>query len=384
MRHCSGDNKRENSDWLIENPIARPENKPMIHSSTCITLMALLLVLSCGRQVEDISDSVPTVTLSSLVKDTARLLIPERELDFPVSALQISVWKDSVSVVRNGVSRDNMFLEFRTLYGNKHIKSLFHAGNGPDEMLSFNFDYQSDSVVARDFMRNNIAIIPIDSVVFNPDYRVRLKKADINTQYLWPFKGGLLAVNPFCFRNDEIGVNNDGFRFIQTDSSYTYKEEKEYEYRTFNVTCMRFIISYDNDRIAVYNSSESEVEIYDTELNLLKIIKDPEMPHGIKYYINKYNYVSYYGEVPQAYFWACSNNNHFYLAYNGDFTSGNEKTIYDLSSWVFKFDWDGNFVDSYYVDHFVSSMSLSSDGQSMYIFGLNHDGENIFYKARLT
>ena len=72
--------------------------------------MALLLVLSCGRQVEDISDSVPTVTLSSLVKDTARLLIPERELDFPVSALQISVWKDSVSVVRNGVSRDNMFL----------------------------------------------------------------------------------------------------------------------------------------------------------------------------------------------------------------------------------------------------------------------------------
>ena len=117
MRHCSGDNKRENSDWLIENPIARPENKPMIHSSTCITLMALLLVLSCGRQVEDISDSVPTVTLSSLVKDTARLLIPERELDFPVSALQISVWKDSVSVVRNGVSRDNMFLEFRTLYG---------------------------------------------------------------------------------------------------------------------------------------------------------------------------------------------------------------------------------------------------------------------------
>ena len=346
-------------------------------------LLTSLLVLSCGRQGAEVSDSVPTTTLSSQIKDTAKLLIPEYEFDFPVSALQIVVWKDSIAVINHMNSRNNIFLDFRTLYSCKIIKSLIHAGNGPEEMLGLIFDCQNDTVLARDYMRDNIAIIPIDSAVLNPDYRVRLKKAEINTQYLWPFKGGLLAINPYCFKNDELGIDNNGFRFIQADSSCAYKEEKEYKYRTFNVTCMRFIISHDNDRIAVYNSSESEIEIYDTELNLLRIIKGPEMPHKIRYYVHN-NSITYYGEVPQAYSWACHDNNHFYLAYNGDFTSGNEKTIYDLSTWIFKFDWDGNFVDSYYVDHFVSSMSLSSDGQSMYIFGVNRDGENVFYRARLT
>ena len=348
-----------------------------------LIIFALLLVLSCGRQEAEAIDSVPVTTLSSQVTDTAKLLIPEREFDIPISAVQAVVWKDSVAIIRNGKSRDNMFLEFRTLYDNKLIKSLIHAGNGPDEMLSINFDCQNDTILARDVMRNNIGIFPIDSALFNPDYKTQLKKAEINTQYLWPFRSGLLAINPYCFKNDVLGVNNDGFRFIQADSNYTYKETTEYKYQTYNVTCMRFIISYNNNRIVVYHSDDSKIELYDTELKLLKIIEGPEMPHHTKYYLNN-NTVTYYKEAPQAYSWACHGSDYFYLAYNGDFTSGNDKTIYDLNTWIFKFDWDGNLVDSYYVDHFVSSMSLSSDGQSMYIFGLNPDGENIFYKARLT
>lgn len=56
------------------------------------------------------------------------------------------------------------------------------------------------------------------------------------------------------------------------------------------------------------------------------------------------------------------------------------KTLEDTDTYILKFDWDGNFIDSYYIGYYVKSMSLSNDGRFLYTFGSDNNGNDIFYK----
>jgi hypothetical protein len=49
------------------------------------------------------------------------------------------------------------------------------------------------------------------------------------------------------------------------------------------------------------------------------------------------------------------------------------KNMEDYPSWVFKFDWDGNFTDSYYLGQYVSTISLSADGKSFYATAISQE-----------
>lgn len=347
----------------------------------CLTAIVLLSVVSCKRVT---TDNISTLALNDKIKDTAEALIPERiDFDFPLSALGIYVWNDSIAVVRNShMDRKHKFLELYNLRSGEFLKSFVDMGNGPGEMLVAKFFYQNDTVLMQDVMKRHITVIPLDSAL-SGSFKPEFKDTDIRSQVIWPYHSGLLALNPYCFVNEDAGVYNNGARFIISDSNYVYKETKEYEFDTYNSVLASFFISYPNGRIAVYNSIEPEIELYDTDLRLIKKIRGPELTSNIRYNIMSDGDVLTIG-APTSYYCECYDDNYFYLTFVGRFIEDDE-TIFDIDrSYIFKFDWDGNFVDSYYVDHFVSSMSLSEDGQSMYIFGVNRDGENVFYRARLT
>ena len=347
----------------------------------CITAAVLLSVVSCKRQT---TDNISTLVLNDKIKDTAEALIPERiDFDFPVSALGIYVWNDSIVVVRNShMDRKHKFLELYNLRSGELLRDYVNVGNGPGEMLVAKFFYQNDTVLMQDVMKRHITVIPLDSAL-SGSFKPEFKDTDIRSQVIWPYHSGLLALNPYCFVNEDAGVYNNGARFIISDSNYVYKETNEYEYDTYNAVLTSFLISWSNNRIAVYNAIEPEIEIYDTDTKPIRKIRGPELSSKIRYSIMSDGDVLTKGD-PNSYYCDCSDDNYFYLAFIGEFINM-EETIFDVDrSYIFKFDWDGNFVDSYYVDHFVSSMSLSEDGQSMYIFGVNRDGENVFYRARLT
>ena len=338
-------------------------------------------MVSCKRVT---TDNISTLVLNDKIKDTAEALIPERiDFDFPLSALGIYVWNDSIAVVRNShMDRKHKFLELYNLRSGEFLKSFVDMGNGPGEMLVAKFFYQNDTVLMQDVMKRHITVIPLDSAL-SGSFKPEFKDTDIRSQVIWPYHSGLLALNPYCFVNEDARVYNNGARFIISDSNYVYKETNEYEFDTYNSVLASFFISYPNGRIAVYNSIEPEIELYDTDLRLIKKIRGPELTSNIRYNIMSDGDVLTIG-APTSYYCECYDDNYFYLTFVGRFIEDDE-TIFDIDrSYIFKFDWDGNFVDSYYVDHFVSSMSLSEDGQSMYIFGVNRDGENVFYRARLT
>ena len=345
-----------------------------------ILTVVTLFTSSCKRECVN---NVLTLTLDNKVKDTAEALIPKKiDFDFPMSALGIYVWNDSIAVVRNShMDRKHKFLELYNLRSGEFLRGFVDMGNGPGEMLVAKFFYQNDTVLMQDVMKRHITVIPLDSAL-SGSFKPEFKDTDIRSQVIWPYHSGLLALNPYCFVNEDAGVYNNGERFIISDSNYVYKETKEYEFDTYNAVLTTFFISYPNGRIAVYNSIEPEIELYDTELRLTNKIRGPELPSDIRYSIMSDGDVLTKGD-PNSYYCECYDDNYFYLAFIGRFIETNE-TIFDVDrSYIFKFDWDGNFIDSYYIDHYVKSMSLSNDGRYIYAFGTDREGENVFYKYLL-
>ena len=103
-----------------------------------------------------------------------------------------------------------------------------------------------------------------------------------------------------------------------------------------------------------------------------------------KYLIEDNGDVVFLNTIPAAYTSFCYDESCFYVSYNGALLS--YKNNFDrslLKTWIMKFDWDGNFIDSYYIDYYIESMSLSKDSRYIYVFGTDSTGENVFYKYQL-
>lgn len=328
--------------------------------------------------------TAPISNLDNSAIDSARALVPENiDFEYPITSKDLYVWNDSIAIVNNQATEDHLFIELYSLYDNSLLNSMLHKGNGPGEMLGINFYYLNDTIVAEDIHRKNIAVIPVDRAAEN-GYIPELKHIDIHSQYILPFKGMLIGVNPNCFVNKKYDIYNNGGRFILSDSNYVYKEEHEYTHSTFNVTYSQIILSYTNDAVVYVSSSDPVIELYDTDLQLRKIIIGPSMPRETLYHISDNGSVSFLNGVPYTYMEYCYNENYFYLAYNGDYlTSENNYDASTFNTYILQFDWDGNYIDSYFIDHYIKSMSLSRDGRYIYAFGTDHDGESVFYKYLL-
>lgn len=146
----------------------------------CLTAIVLLSVVSCKRVT---TDNISTLALNNKIKDTAEALIPERiDFDFPLSALGIYVWNDSIAVVRNShMDRKHKFLELYNLRSGEFLKSFVDMGNGPGEMLVAKFFYQNDTVLMQDVMKRHITVIPLDSAL-SGSFKPEFKDTDIRSQ----------------------------------------------------------------------------------------------------------------------------------------------------------------------------------------------------------
>jgi hypothetical protein len=80
------------------------------------------------------------------------------------------------------------------------------------------------------------------------------------------------------------------------------------------------------------------------------------------------------GYIPYTYLSFCTDKDFFYLTYMGDYLDlTKNKNMEDYPLWVFKFDWDGNFIDTYYLGQYVSAISLSADGKSFYATAISSE-----------
>ena len=345
-------------------------------------VLALTLFLSCSDR-GSVAPAVESYTLDMEILDTAKTLKPETvKFDFPITARMIYIWHDSIAVVLNDEKGDRRLVELCNMNSGRLIKDLFLRGRGPDEMLLCYPSLKSDTLQVDDIMQDKIAELPLDSLLQDRDYKPVFRPYTVQSQRLWPFRGGLLAVNPNCFVDKKNGINNDGPRFILSDSSFNYEETRHYEINTINLTGADFYISYEHDRIFYWHMN-SDIEIYDTDLNLLRKIDGIKQDNEVKYFIaNGYAYADMGDEL--TYQSGCYDSEYIYIVSFGK--APNEDASWDDfdKSYILKFDWNGNFIDSYLIELNIRSLSVSTDGQSLYAFGLDSQGNNALYKYSLS
>lgn len=342
-----------------------------------IAAMALLVV-GCTADPDRLPASVMS-TERVMRTDTISCV------DTLVFAKEFLVYNDSVLIVVNhNQYMDGHFLELYTLPGMKQITRLYRRGNGPNEILGANIDFNKNKLIIRDFHKSRMAVVDIDSVLSNTAYSPAF--VDYPTGYLGnaiPYKGKLLLGNIYSFVDKNADIVQKAPRFIVTDAKKFYEEKNSYKYYTANVSRGCIIANEAKDRIVYADLGMSIIEIYDMDLNLLRTITGPvDLPTKYAVYGmegSTQQEVLFKGPIPYTYIDYCTDDDYFYLTYVGDML-GNGKTEKDLGFHIFKFDWDGNFISSYPVNGYVRSISKSRKDNALYITTLSPEGLPVLIK----
>ena len=162
----------------------------------------------------------------------------------------------------------------------------------------------------------------------------------------------------------------------------SYKHE--YAYNTFNVS-QGAVITNGNDRIYFFPSQQTFYEVYDSNLNLLKRVEGFDDLDSQKFSFegngDKITIV-FNSTYPTAYEGVCCSKKFVYVLYEGVITdaTSDEQTS---SVYIFKFDWDGNLVQSYFLDSYVRTISVSNDDSVLYANVFDEDGMSFVVKYNL-
>ncbi|MDR1343594.1 MAG: TolB-like 6-bladed beta-propeller domain-containing protein [Prevotellaceae bacterium] len=296
-----------------------------------------------------------------------------------IYARDFHVYQDSILIVRNRKYEDVYFLEFYNLPQGKLLKKMFRLGNGPNEMLSAKIEINGNLLTAVDYVKDQVALVNIDSVLQDSLYQINPNRYYTHSPTVVQYKENqYLVLNPHCFKDRELGIDNKASRFIVTSKKNIYVEKNEYRYYTWNVVANGLIITnYQKNIIAFAPIHRPEIEIYDDDLTLLKHIHGPDkLPPNYRI-VNDFdnNEILFKKDyIPYTYLNYCTNEDFFYLTYMGDYLHPSKgENMEDYPLWVFKFDWNGNFIGSYFLGRYVSSISLSADGKSFYATAISEE-----------
>lgn len=346
-------------------------------------LVTPLLLSQCSGKPGVVFPEV--VTLPQSVKENATQLKDTQifSSDEHIAAKNFFVHNDSVLVVLNKPVKDHCFIELFSLSSEENYGQFVHYGNGPKEMLNVQAHFSNGKLVLHDFAKHQITSFDVDSALFDKSYSYR-NPIWFNRNAGSPFvtflnDDTLIMLNPYYFENRDLKISNGEGRFIVGSSprQFTLYSEGSRKYYSFNVEQGCIIVNSANNRIIFASDGYPRIEIYDCHLNPLKMITGPDKL-DIKYHIDG-NEIIYSKRIPYAYRYFAEADDGFYLKYHGAFFTGNE-SFQVMDSWLFKFDWDGNILESYHCDKYLSTFSLSSVPGIFYGDGYDSDGNRVLYK----
>ncbi|MFI3263025.1 MAG: hypothetical protein R3Y26_08970 [Rikenellaceae bacterium] len=309
-----------------------------------------------------------------------------KESQFFFNAKNFSMCNDSVMVVLNKPSGKNSFVVFHNIKRDESIAEFIRLGRANNEMLNCSAHIKDNLLLVKDFVKNNLAIINIDSVlVYGSDYEVNdfIKFGNtIGSGFVTQYDSNrLIMLNPYCFTNKDMRIDNKQPRFIVLENDITPPLEYNDElYFTFNVTQGPIITNKNKNRVIYASSSLSEIEIYDFDLDPVKKIFGP-IELTPTYRVSDGKDISFDKIVPYSYMSSYYNEDYFYLTYVGEYFHRNDK-LENFDSYILKFDWDGNLVETYHSPEYIYSLYWSEINNSFYGRGFN-DGEIILWKLNI-
>lgn len=299
------------------------------------------------------------------------------------------VYNDSILIITKKNPTDGYFIEVRRLENKEILAQFFHKGNGHSELLSANVDMNKNILFVNDYVKSKFSFINIDSVITNKDYQciLRSKKMTLSPTVV-PYYNNYLIENPYCYCDSNInvyqGIEQGVPRFYVIEDGKENDEKDDYEFNPRSVAVDgRIACDLKNKNLVYAHFGRSIVEFYDSTLTLKKMLKGPKNMN-VTYGSydnngNKQKQIIYKSRVPYSYLGYCCDDNYVYLMYIGDFFV-NDSDIQKMTTYILKFDWDGNFQKSYHIGAYLSSISKGKEMDTFYATTINQNGERILIK----
>ena len=302
---------------------------------------------------------------------TSDILPLSREM---IHAKDLFVYNDSILVVLNNPTA-KYCIQVYNIYSGNHISDLIRKGNGPKEMLLCRARIIEDNLYIRDFAKGNYTVINLPCLLKSTEnYDVpefKKYKEKFNIYDFLEVNNRILYLNPLCFEDINNKVDNHEPRLFY--EGYTLSRNK---FNTFNVS-QGTIISNDKYSLIVFASlNTNELEIYNYDLNpLIKVL-------GPTYFDVKYaydgNHVSFKDNAYYGYQCIVTAGDTFWATYQGALIDRAKQT------YIIQYKWDGTIVRAMHSDKYLSTISLSSKGDKLYLRGKDDDGVVVLYIVNLA
>lgn len=346
-------------------------------------LISCILLVQCSERKPVGFDSLEILPSDVKERTTALEATKVIDADEIISAKQLFVYKDSVLVVVNKPKHDGWFLGLYNLYTKSLLGRFVRNGNGPKEMLNVMAHVNKNKLILHDFVKRQIVSFDLDSAILDKAYSYGTPVSfckNAGSPFVTFFdKSRLIMLNPYYLENDKLGISNGEPRFLVNDigSQAVLLRSGGRKPRSYNIE-QGFIIPDKSHNKVIYASCfYPEIEMYDYELKPLKKITGPD-DLKIDYSVSG-NDVVFSKVVPYAYQSYAMVSDGFYLLYIGGYYTARTK-YKDMQSWIFKFDWDGNYIKSYHFDQYLESLSVTSDEETFYGQGFDENGNVTLWK----
>lgn len=288
------------------------------------------------------------------------------------------IMDDSILVVFNDTRHSDCFFEFYNVKSGSLVKKYLHRGNGHNELIDVIAYYYDGLLFVNGFMNKIFVMIDCRKLLDDPLYEPQFTEYSVYSQNIVSAgDGNFIYENAYSFSEPSINVYQDAPRLLSTNDK---TDDTRYKYDTFNVTGGIIMQNKDLDRVIYASKRFPFIEIYNSKLELIRKIKGPD-ELDVKYYINeKNNEIIFRGVIPNTFIRSAYNEDHFYLVYKGKLSNDLD---HDTDSWIFKFDWEGRFLDSYFFNGSIECISLSSNEDCLYVTTYDSLGVPALVKLQL-
>ena len=343
-----------------------------------IILLFLVIMTSCSTEK---ASNVEVVEIPESIKSDA-IELSAKIVPFAEPHLYVYkyfVYNDSLLLVCNMSSSEEKAIKVYTYPELEFISDFIPFGRGPGELLSAGFAVSGDKLVVDDQNVRYNFIIPIDSLL-NEDYTPLYNNHGIQGSIFAEYsKDSLVGNNPNYFSDDERGIGNDAERLVLLSKTNELGQESvfgKHKYYAGNVSYGSLITNQDKKVIVYAGAYFPDIEIYDYDLNLKKIVRAPgEFKYS--YSVDAKNNWIELNHTIFCFSDLFNTDDYFYASYIGSYYKGGDVLQGNYESLIFKLDWDGNLIETYKYDKRIFTFTVSTDGNTFYATVLDDEDSSI-------
>jgi len=293
------------------------------------------------------------------------------DFDKPLWPMDFLIIRDTIILATNWGKTDN-FLELYHLNTKEFIGFAAPKGRGPGEFLAsypvYNRGYARDTIQIYDPVGNQLSLINIDSMLKYFEKTEPIKRYDFPVFVRYPAlidASRLVGWNFYSFKFQDIDNGTDRLYEVNysVDPKPTEQPDPKNYYDAINYSRGHTIVNPARQRIMVADQTNAVIYIYNTDLELIKELRGPDL-FEIEYKIDHVRRkVSFGGKWYLTYSQLCYTNDAIYAIYTGAINTTITTT---KPSEVFMFSWNGELLHRYQLDHNVIRISVDSKEEFLY------------------